>query len=346
MEFTVGQIAHVLGGTVEGDATAAVTGLAKIEEAGPGSLAFLANAKYEPYLYTTGATAVIVSPELILRQPVSPTLIRVTEPYLAFTKLLEFYQQATRTARRGVEQPAFMGESSTIGAGHYRGAFSYIGEGCVLGENVLIFPHAYIGDRVRIGDNSIIHAGAKIYSDTVIGQRCVVKAGAVVGTDGFGFAPQADGSYKAIPQIGNVVLEDDVSIGANATIDCATMGSTVVRQGAKIDNLVQLAHNVEIGRHTVIAAQTGIAGSAKVGDYCVLAGQVGMAGHVSLANKTTVTAQAGIGKTVRQEGQILQGSTAFDFKQNQRAQVVFRRLPELEQRVVNLEKNQPAPEKL
>jgi UDP-3-O-[3-hydroxymyristoyl] glucosamine N-acyltransferase len=346
MKFTVGQIAQVLGGTVEGDAAAAVTGLAKIEEAGPGSLAFLANAKYEPFLYTTGATAVIISPELALRQPVTAALIRVAEPYLAFTKLLEFYQQATRTARRGVEQPAFIGASSTIGDGHYRGAFSYIGEDCVLGENVLIFPHAYIGDRVRIGDNTIIHAGAKIYADTVIGQRCVVKAGAVVGTDGFGFAPQHDGSYKPIPQIGNVVLEDDVSIGANATIDCATMGSTIVRQGAKIDNLVQLAHNTEIGRHTVIAAQTGIAGSSKVGDFCVLAGQVGMAGHVSLANKTTVTAQAGVGKSVKQEGQILQGSTAFDFKQNQRAQVVFRRLPELEQRVADLEKNQPAPEKL
>ena len=346
MKFTVGQIAQVLGGTVEGDTAATVSSLAKIEEAGPGALAFLANAKYEPFLYTTGATAVIVSPEQLLRQPVAATLIRVADPYSGFTKLLEFYQQATRVGKRGVEQPSFLGESSTIGAGHYRGAFSYIGEGCVLGENVLIFPHAYVGDRVRIGDNSVIHAGAKIYPDTVIGQRCVVKAGAVVGSDGFGFAPQPDGSYRAIPQIGNVVLEDDVSIGANATVDCATMGSTVVRRGAKIDNLVQLAHNVEIGSHTVIAAQTGLAGSAKVGAFCVLAGQVGIAGHVALANKTTVTAQAGVGKTVRREGQILQGSTAFDFKQNQRAQVVFRRLPELEQRVADLEKSQSAPEKL
>lgn len=346
MKFTVGQIAQVVGGTVEGDANATVSSLAKIEEAGPGALAFLANAKYEQFLYTTGATAVIISPELALRQPVAAALVRVPDPYSAFSKLLEFYQQATRTARRGVEKPSFLGESSTIGAGHYRGAFSYIGEGCVLGENVLIFPHAYVGDRVRIGDNSIIHAGAKIYADTVIGQRCVVKAGAVVGTDGFGFAPQPDGSYRAIPQIGNVVLEDDVSIGANATVDCATMGSTVVRRGAKIDNLVQLAHNVEIGSHTVVAAQTGIAGSAKVGAFCVLAGQVGIAGHVVLANKTTVTAQAGVGKTVRQEGTILQGSTAFDFKQNQRAQVVFRRLPELEHRLTALEKSQSAPEKL
>ena len=346
MEFTVGQIAQVVGGTVEGDANATVSSLAKIEEAGPGALAFLANAKYEPFLYTTGATAVIVSPELLLRQPVAAALIRVAEPYLAFTKLLEFYQQATRTARRGVEQPAYMGETSTIGAGHYRGAFSYIGEGCVLGENVLIFPHAFIGDRVRIGDNSIIHAGAKLYADTVVGQRCVVKAGAVVGTDGFGFAPQPDGSYKPIPQIGNVVLEDDVSIGANATVDCATMGSTIVRRGAKIDNLVQLAHNVEIGRHTVVASQTGIAGSAKIGDFCTLAGQVGIAGHLVMANRTTVTAQSGVGKSIKQEGTFLQGSTAFDFKQNQRAQVVFRRLPELESRVVALEKQQPAPEKL
>ena len=196
----------------------------------------------------------------------------------------------------------YIGESSEIGPGHYRGAFSYIGEQCQLGENVLIFPHAYIGDRVTIGDGSIIHAGAKIYSDTVIGQFCVVKAGAVVGSDGFGFAPQPDGSYKAIPQIGNVVLEDYVSIGANATIDCATLGSTIMGTGSKIDNLVQLAHNVEIGQHTVIASQTGIAGSAKIGDHCVLAGQVGMAGHVTLANKTTVTAQSGVGKNVKQEG--------------------------------------------
>ena len=229
--------------------------------------------------------------------------------------------------------------------GGYRGAFSYIGEGCVIGRNVLIFPHAYIGDRTRIGDDTIIYSGARLYPDTVIGRRCVVHSGAVLGSDGFGFAPQPDGSYQPIPQIGNVVLEDNVSIGANAAIDCATMGSTIIREGSKIDNLVQLAHNVEIGRHTVIASQTGIAGSAKVGDYCVLAGQVGMAGHVSLANKTTVTAQSGVGKTVKQEGLILQGSTAFDFKQNQRAQIVFRRLPELEQRVERLEKAKSAAEK-
>jgi UDP-3-O-[3-hydroxymyristoyl] glucosamine N-acyltransferase len=345
MEFTVQQIAEVLGGTVEGDATQRISSLAKIEEAQAGSLTFLSNAKYEPFLYETGASAVIVGTAQALREAIKPTLIRVENPYTAFSQLLEFYAQATRTGKRGVEQPSYIGETSEIGSGHYRGAFSYIGEGCKLGENVLIFPHAYIGDRVTIGAGSIIHAGAKIYPDTVIGQFCVVKAGAVVGSDGFGFAPQPDGSYKAIPQIGNVVLEDYVSIGANATVDCATLGSTRVGRGSKIDNLVQLAHNVEIGKNTVIVAQTGIAGSAKIGDQCVLAGQVGIAGHVTLANKTTVTAQSGVGKNVKQEGTILQGSTAFDFKQNQRAQIVFRRLPELEQRVAELEKAKNATEK-
>ena len=345
MKFTVGQVAQVLGGIVEGSASAEVASLAKIEEAGPGSLAFLANAKYEPFLYTTGATAVIVSHDLVLRQPIEATLIRVADPYSGFSKLLEFYQQATRTGKSGVEQPSYLAATATVGEVHYRGAFSYIGENCVLGENVQIFPHAYIGDRVRIGDNSIIHAGAKIYADTVIGQRCVVKAGAVVGTDGFGFAPQADGSYKAIPQIGNVVLEDDVSIGANATVDCATMGRTVIGQGTKIDNLVQIAHNVEVGRHTVIAAQTGVSGSAKIGSYCVLAGQVGIVGHIALANRTTITAQSGVQKSTKTEGQVLQGYPAFGLKESQRATAVYRRLPELERRLTALEKSQPAPDK-
>ncbi|TDN40409.1 UDP-3-O-(3-hydroxymyristoyl)glucosamine N-acyltransferase [Hymenobacter sp. UV11] len=345
MKFTVAQIAQVVGGTVEGDAEATVSSLAKIEEAGPGALAFLANAKYEPFLYSTGATAVIVSPDLPLRQAVAATLVRVADPYSAFTKLLEFYAQATRMGKRGVEQPSYLAESATIGAGHYRGAFSYIGDNCVLGENVLIFPHAYIGDRVRIGDNSIIHAGAKIYADTVIGRRCVIKAGAVVGTDGFGFAPQPDGSYKAIPQIGNVVLEDDVSIGANTTIDCATMGSTLIRQGTKIDNLVQVAHNNEIGRHTVIAAQSGLSGSVKIGDFCVLAGQVGIVGHISVASHTTLAAKTGLQKSVREEGQVLQGYPAFSLRENQRSAVIYRRLPELERRLATLEKNQPAPDK-
>ncbi|MCC2545041.1 UDP-3-O-(3-hydroxymyristoyl)glucosamine N-acyltransferase [Hymenobacter sp. BT175] len=345
MEFTVGQIAEVLKGTVEGDASLRIDRLAKIEEAQPGALAFLSNQKYEPHLYSTRASAVIVSHSQALRQPVGAVLIRVDDPYLSFTMLLEFYQQATRTGRRGVEEPCFMGANSRIGDNHYRGAFSYIGEGCEIGDDVVIFPHVYIGDRCRIGNGTILYSGAKLYAETVVGARCVIHAGAVLGSDGFGFAPQPDGSYRPIPQIGNVVLEDNVSIGANATIDCATMGSTIIREGAKIDNLVQVAHNVEIGRHTVVAAQTGISGSTKIGDFCVLAGQTGIAGHLSLANRTTVTAQSGVGKSIKTEGILLQGSPAFNLRDSLRANAIFRHLPELERRLDALEKGAKGPEK-
>ncbi|OUJ72823.1 UDP-3-O-(3-hydroxymyristoyl)glucosamine N-acyltransferase [Hymenobacter crusticola] len=345
MEFTVGQIAEVLRGEVEGDATQRVDRLAKIEEAQAGSLTFLANLKYEPHLYTTQATVVIVSRELALRQPVQASLIRVDDPYSSFTTLLEFYQQSARTGKRGVEEPAYLGADSVIGENHYRGAFSYIGQNCRIGQNVLIFPHAYIGDRCVIGDGTIIYAGAKLYADTVVGARCTIHAGAVLGSDGFGFAPQPDGSYRAIPQIGNVVLEDNVSVGANTTIDCATMGSTLIREGAKIDNLVQIAHNVEIGRHTVVAAQTGISGSTKIGDFCVLAGQAGLAGHLTLANRTTVTAQSGVGKSIKVEGEFLQGSPAFNLRDSLRANAIFRHLPDLERRLAQLERSRSEPEK-
>ncbi|GGF25439.1 UDP-3-O-(3-hydroxymyristoyl)glucosamine N-acyltransferase [Hymenobacter cavernae] len=345
MEFTVGQIAEVLRGEVEGDATQRVDRLAKIEEARAGSLTFLANLKYEPHLYDTGATAVIVSRSLVLRQPVQAALIRVDDPYSSFTTLLEFYQQSSRTGRRGVEEPAHLGPGTQIGDNHYRGAFSYIGENCRIGQNVLIFPHAYIGDRCTIGDDTIIYAGAKLYADTVVGARCTIHAGAVLGSEGFGFAPQPDGSYRAIPQTGNVVLEDNVRIGANTTIDCATMGSTIIREGAKIDNLVQIAHNVEIGRHTVVAAQTGISGSTKIGDFCVLAGQTGLAGHLTLANRTTVTAQSGVGKSIKEEGVFLQGSPAFNLRDSLRANAIFRHLPDLERRLSQLERSRTEPEK-
>ncbi|TGE28833.1 UDP-3-O-(3-hydroxymyristoyl)glucosamine N-acyltransferase [Hymenobacter metallicola] len=345
MEFTVGQIAEVLHGVVEGDASLRIDRLAKIEEAQAGALSFLSNLKYEPHLYTTGASAVIVSKTLTLKQAVPAALIRVDDPYTSFTTLLEFYQQATRTGRRGVEEPAFMGTGSTIGDNHYRGAFSYIGQDCRIGRDVVIFPQAYIGDRCVIGDGTIIYAGAKIYAETVIGARCTIHAGAVLGSDGFGFAPQPDGSYKTIPQIGNVVLEDNVSVGANATIDCATMGSTIIREGAKIDNLVQIAHNVEVGSHTVIAAQTGVSGSTKIGSFCVLAGQAGVAGHLTLANRTTVTAQSGVGKSIKAEGVLLQGSPAFNLRDSLRANAIFRHLPEIERRLSDLERNSSMSEK-
>jgi UDP-3-O-[3-hydroxymyristoyl] glucosamine N-acyltransferase len=336
MEFTVGQIAELLGGHVEGNTAGKVRELAKIEDAGPGTLAFLSNHKYEHYLYTTGATAVIVSEELQLKQPVAAALIRVEDPYSSFTTLLEEYQKALAAAVTGVEEPCYMGANSAIGAHHYRGAFSYIGKNCQLGQHVKIYPHAYIGDNVRIGDHTTIYAGAKIYRNTVIGNHCSVHAGAVIGSPGFGFAPQKDGTYRDIPQTGNVVLEDKVRIGSNTTIDCATMGATIIREGSKIDNLVQIAHNVEIGSHTVVAAQTGISGSTKIGNYCVLAGQVGIVGHISLADKTTVGAQSGVSKTITQSGTIIQGSPAFDYKQNLRAQAIFRRLPEMQKQLDEL----------
>ncbi len=341
MEFTVQQIADLLQGEVEGDKSAKVSTLAKIEEAQSGALAFLSNPKYEPYLYNTGASAVIVSDKLELKKPVYTALIRVSDPYSSFSTLLEYYQQAILASKTGTEEPCYIGSNSQIGENHYRGAFSYIGNNCKIGDNVRLFPHAYIGDNVTIGDNTTIFAGAKLYSNTVIGSNCTIHAGVVLGSDGFGFAPQADGSYKTIPQIGNVVLEDDVSVGANTTIDCATMGSTIIRKGTKIDNLVQIAHNVEIGTNTVIAAQTGISGSAKIGNNCVIAGQVGIVGHITIADKTTVGAQSGVGKTIKTPGTIIQGSPAFDFKQNLRALSVFRKLPELQREIEALrEKSQ------
>ncbi|GAA4304858.1 UDP-3-O-(3-hydroxymyristoyl)glucosamine N-acyltransferase [Nibribacter koreensis] len=336
MEFTVQQIADLLQGQVQGDGQATVNRLAKIEEGTPGALSFLSNPKYEHFLYTTGASAVIVGKTLELKQAVTTNLILVEDPYSAFSTLLEVYQQALASMREGVEEPCFLGENSSIGPNHYRGAFSYIGKNCRVGKNVHIYPNAYIGDNVTIGDNTVIYAGAKIYPETVIGSSCTIHAGAVVGSDGFGFAPQKDGSYKTIPQIGNVVLEDHVSIGANATIDCATMGSTIIRLGSKIDNLVQIAHNVEIGQHTVVAAQTGISGSAKIGNHCTIAGQVGIVGHISIADKTIVGAQSGVSKTIKETGTFIQGSPAFDYKQNLRAMSVFRKLPELQKQVDEL----------
>lgn len=330
MEFTVQQIADLLQGKIEGDTTVKVSTLAKIEEAQSGALAFLSNLKYEPFLYTTSASAVIVSDKLELKKETTATLIRVEDPYSSFSTLLQYYQTALLASKTGVEEPCFMGQGSQIGENHYRGAFSYIGANCRIGNNVRIFPQAYIGDNVSIGDNTTIFAGVKLYANTVVGSNCTIHSGAVLGSDGFGWAPQPDGTYKAVPQIGNVVLEDDISIGANTTIDCATMGSTIIRRGSKIDNLVQIAHNVEVGADTVIASQSGISGSTRIGSNCVIAGQVGIVGHITIANKTTIGAQSGVSKSVKEEGLIIQGSPAFDYKQNLRAMTVFRKLPELQ----------------
>lgn len=338
MKFTVRQIATLLGGEVAGDDALAITGLAKIDEGKPGDISFLSNLKYESYLYTTQASAVIVDRAFEPKRPVESALIFVENSYSAFTQLLEEYHKQLIFSRVGVEQPSYMGDGCQVGEQVYRGAFSYIGRDCRLGENVKIYPHAYIGNNVSIGDNSIIHPGVRVLDNCVIGRYCVIHPNAVIGSEGFGFAPQPDGTYKTIPQLGNVILEDYVNVGSNTTIDCATMGSTIIRQGAKLDNLIQIGHNVEIGRNTVIAAQTGISGSTKLGDNCVIAGQVGFAGHLTIANGTKVGAQSGVGKNITEEGTAINSSPAFGLKESMRSLAVFRRLPELDQRLTNLEK--------
>lgn len=338
MQFSLGQIAGILGGQVEGDPFQTVGRLDKIQEGQPGGISFLANEKYEPFLYETEATAVLVSEGFSPSKPFKTTLIRVKDAYLGFTTLLEAYAQLTKTSYVGVEQPSYMDPSSTIGANGYRGALSYIGKNCELGEGVKIHGQAYIGDRVKIGDGTIIHPGAKICADTIIGKNCEIHPGAVIGSDGFGFAPQPDGTYKTIPQLGNVVIEDHVSIGANATIDCATMGSTVIKKGVKIDNQVQVAHNVVIGENTVIAAQTGISGSTEIGKNCVIAGKVGIAGHIKIADHTTIGGNTGVSKSVKTPGQTLFGYLSMDVKEFLKSYSVFKKLDQLQQRVQQLEK--------
>jgi UDP-3-O-[3-hydroxymyristoyl] glucosamine N-acyltransferase len=330
MEFTVGQIAALLDGEVNGDDTLKISRLDKIEDATVGSISFLSNLKYEPFLYTTGASAVIVDRSFSPREPVSATLILVENSYSAFTRLLEEYHQRIAFARVGIEQPTYLHESSQLGDKVYLGAFAYVGRNCRIGSNVKIYPHAYVGDNVRIGDNTIVHSGAKLIDNTVVGRYCTIHPNAVIGADGFGFAPQPDGTYKTIPQLGNVVLEDFVSVGSNTTIDCATMGSTIIRQGAKLDNLIQIGHNAEIGKNTVIAAQTGVS--------CVIAGQVGFVGHITIPNQTKIGAQAGIQKSVKEENQSITGTPAFGLKDSLRSAAVYRRLPDLERRIIELEK--------
>lgn len=343
MEFTVQQIASILEGKIIGNASAKIHTLSKIEEGTPGSISFLSNPKYEPYLHTTKASAIIVSEHSLPSKPVEPALILVKDPYTAFTVLLSEYNKILNKGKSGIEQPSYIASSSKIGENIYVGAFAYVGNNCVIGDHVSVYPQAYIGDNVQIGSHTVIHPGVRIYAGSIIGTNCTLHAGVVIGSDGFGFAPQPDGSYKSIPQIGNVIVKDNVSIGANTVIDCATMGSTIIAEGVKLDNLIQIAHNVEIGKNTVIAAQTGISGSTKIGENCVIGGQVGFVGHIRIADKTSVGAQSGIGKSIAKTGTAVQGSPAFDYKENLKAQVIFRKLPllqkkldELEEKILNL----------
>jgi len=337
MQFTAQEIAFLLNGTVEGDPLVAVDQLAKIEEANSRSLSFLANPKYEQYLYTTNAGIVIVNDDLLLAQPVTATLIRVANAYSAFSVLLEKYN-TIKLHKTGIEQPCFIHPSATVGENVYIGAFAYIGPDAKLGNNSKVYPGVYIGDNVTVGENSTLFAGVKVYFDCVLGNNVIVHSGAIIGSDGFGFAPNADGTYSKVSQIGNVILEDNVEIGSNTTVDRATMGSTIIRKGVKLDNLVQIAHNVEIAANTVIAAQTGISGSTKIGENVILGGQVGVVGHISIAKGSQVQAQSGISRTIVDEGKKWAGSPAVAYSNNMRSQVVVQRLPELEKKVEELTK--------
>ncbi|MGJ8684822.1 MAG: UDP-3-O-(3-hydroxymyristoyl)glucosamine N-acyltransferase [Nonlabens sp.] len=336
MKFTIQQIADILDGTIEGDSQVEVSKLSKIEEGETGSISFLSNVKYTPFVYTTKASAVIVNSDFIPEQEVTTTLIRVEDSYGAFTKLLEYYQMV-KLNKNGIEQPSFIHESATVGEGFYLAAFGYISANVKLGDNVKIFSQVHIADNVTIGDNCVIHTGAKIMSDSVIGNNVTIHAGAVVGADGFGFSPNADGTYSKIPQTGIVIIEDNVDIGALTTIDRATLGATIIKKGAKLDNQIQIGHNAEVGENTVIAAQTGVAGSAKIGKNCRIGGQVGIAGHINIGDNVGIQAQSGVGKNIN-DGETIQGSPAFNYAEWSRSYVYFKNLKKLNGRVADLEK--------
>jgi UDP-3-O-[3-hydroxymyristoyl] glucosamine N-acyltransferase len=337
MKFTAEQIAGVLDGEVVGNPKAEVYTLSKIEEGSEGSISFLANQKYLSYIYSTQATITIVNNTFIPERELKTTLIKVEDAYLSFTKLLEFYQQAKKGNKIGIELPSFISESAQYGSNLYLGSFSYISENVVLGENVKIYPNCFIGENVVIGNNVSIFAGAKIHSETIIGNNCAIYSGAVIGADGFGFAPNPDGTFTKIPQIGNVIIEDNVDIGANTTIDKATMGSTIIRKGVKLDNQIQIGHNVEIGENTVIAAQTGIAGSTKIGSSGMIGGQVGIAGHLTIGNNVRIQAQSGVGRNCK-DNEILQGSPTFAYNDFSKSYVHFKNLPKIVNELEELKK--------
>ena len=345
MEFSASQIAGLLNGQVVGNPDVTVSGLAKIEEGISGSLSFLSNPKYEEYIYTTGSSICIVNEtfEPSKSLPNTLTLVKVEDAYACFAKLLDIYNQMNKKQPK-IEQPSFIAENAVVGDELYLGAFAYIGEGAKIGNNVTIYPNTYVGDNVEVGDGTVIHAGVKVYSGCIIGKNCVLHAGVVLGSDGFGFAPDEKGVFSKVPQIGNVILEDDVEIGANSTVDCATMGSTIIRQGVKIDNLVHLAHNVEIGAHSAMAAQVGVAGSAKIGKHVMVGGQAGISGHLTIADGTKIVAQSGIPSSVK-KADTLMGSPGISIDDFKKSYFGFRKLPfilqklnELDQKLKSLDK--------
>lgn len=339
MEFSAQQIADLLKGKVEGNPDAKVNQLSKIEEGIPCSISFLSNPQYTPYLYTTNASVVIVSKDLVLDKKVKDTctLIRVDDPRNGFGKLLEAYNQI-KNNKTGIEQPSFISKTAKLGENVYVGAFAYVGDNVRIGDNVKLFPDVFVGDNVVVGDNTILHSGVKIYSDCLIGKNCIIHASTAVGSDGFGFAPNSENNYQKIPHIGNVIIEDNVEIGSNTSIDRATLGSTIIRKGVKLDNLIQIAHNVEIGENTVIAGLTGVAGSTKVGKNCMIGAQVGIVGHITIADGVKIAGQSGVGKSITTPGEIVQGSPAFEIGDYRRSYVMFRKLPEIQKQINELER--------
>lgn len=337
MQFSAAQIAQIIGGQIEGDGNVSVGSFGKIEEAKTGQLAFLANPKYEEHLYSTGASIIIINQSQQLKQPVSATLIRVPDAYSAFASLLDAYQKIRTQQLSGIQEPAYIHPTATMGDQVFVGAFAYLGENVVIGKGSKIFPGVFLGNNVVVGDNTILHAGVKIYHECVIGSQVIIHAGTVIGSDGFGFAPQADGTLKKVPQIGNVVIENGVEIGANTTIDRATIGSTIIRAGAKLDNLLQIAHNVEIGSNSVIAAQAGISGSTKIGRNVMIGGQAGIVGHIQIADGSKINAQSGVSKSIKTPNSAVTGSPAYDYTSALRSQAITRNLPNLEKRIKDLE---------
>ncbi len=336
MKFTAKQISEILNGEVEGNLNEEVFKLSKIEDGEKGSLTFLSNPKYTSFLYSTNASIVIVNNDFVSEKKISATLIKVADSYQAFSKLLEYYNQV-KLNKSGVEKPNYISESATLGDNLYIGAFSYIGNDVIIGDNVKIYPNVYIGDNVVLKEGTTLFAGVKIYSETIIGKFCEIHSGSIIGCDGFGFAPSESGVYSKIPQIGNVVIEDNVNIGSGTTIDRATMGSTIIRKGVKLDNQIQIAHNVEIDENTVIAAQSGVAGSTYIGKNCLIGGQVGIVGHLKIGNNVRIQAQSGIGRNLK-DNEIVQGSPALPYADYNKSYVHFKNLSKLSDKINDLEK--------
>ena len=336
MKFTASQIAGILNGEVIGNPDAIVYRLSKIEEGTEGSITFLSNPKYQNFIYSTQATITIVNSTFEPENQLTTTLIKVEDAYTSFSKLLEYYNQV-KLMKSGIEQPSFISENVTYGENLYLGSFCYLGKNVTIGNHVKIYPNTFVGDNVTIGNNTHLFSGVHIYSESVIGSNCCIHSGAIIGSDGFGFAPNSDGTFTKIPQIGNVILEDDVDVGSCTTIDRATMGSTIIRKGVKLDNHIQIAHNVEIGENTVIAAQTGVAGSTKIGKNCMIGGQVGIAGHITIGDNVRVQAQSGVGKNIK-NGEVLQGSPSFNYNDYSKSYVHFRNLPKIVTELEELKK--------